>query len=371
MQTIAGSTEPQYIAYTDIFFELSKVLSAFILVFILEFMLTGAVLTVEIALAVQTLLLIAFMSKYLHGGFKRDTAKQWVSRSWLSGYLSQSSFFLTLDVVIILVVVGAQGVLALAYFTVAAVISGLVGLASSLATGLYPKLLKSGEARDAEVVLKLTMLLGIPMLVGAILLADPLLYLYSTKSTSYLIADTMTRILAVSMFIDLISNIADSVLLGTVNVDRGKPKFKELTKSRLFLLPSINVAMGLCYLVTLFFVLTFSISNFSPSASQICVLWALSLVLVKLPFVSYKFWFAKRIAKLRIPSKAIAKYSIGAGMMAIGLIYCLQFVVYGSFYQFLIYPVGLVGVGAVIYTVTLLVIDKDFRQLLRTIFRIR
>jgi O-antigen/teichoic acid export membrane protein len=368
MQTIAGSTEPQHIGYSTIFFESSKVLSAFILVFTLQFMLTGAVLSVEIALVIQITFLIVFMRKYLHGRLKRESAKQWVSQSWLSGYLSQSTFLLTLDVVIVLVVSGALGTLVLAYFTVAAVIGGLVGLAGSLATGLYPKLLKSGGARDVEVVLKLLLLFGIPMLVGTMLIVQPLLYLYGSK---YLIVNTMTRILVASSFVDTISSIADSVLLGTVNVDRGKPKFKELAKSRLFLIPSINFAMGLCYLVALFFVLTFSISNLSPSASQIGILWVLSLLLVKLPFVSYKLLFAKRVAKFRIPWKAIAKYSIGAAIMAIGLIYCLQFVVYGSFYQFLIYPLGLVGVGVVIYTITLLVIDKDFRQLLRTILRIR
>jgi hypothetical protein len=367
MTTIAGSTEPQHIGYSTIFFDSSKVIAAFILVFILQFMLTGAVLSVEIALVIQIAFLTAFMAKYLHGGFKRETARQWVSRSWLSGYLSQSTFLLTLDIIIVVGLAGSQGTLILAYYTVAAVIGALVGLASSLTTGLYPKLLKSGGARDVEVVLKLTLLFGVPMFVGTMLIVGPLLYLYGSK---YMIVDMMTRILAASTFIDLISSIADSVLLGTVNVDRGKPEFKELAKSRLFLIPSINLAMGLCYLVSLFFVLTFSISNFSLGPSQICVLWALVLLLVKIPFASYKFLFAKRVAKFSIPGKAIAKYSIGAAVMALVLIYCLQFVVYGSFYQFLIYPLGLVGVGAATYTITLAVIDKDFRQLLKIILRV-
>jgi hypothetical protein len=369
MNSIAGGIQPQNVGYASISFESVKVILAFILVFTLQLALMGAIFSVQIAVAVQVFILIILMRKHLHGGLRKDVAKQWFSYSWLSGYLSQSTVLLIFDAAIVVALVGPQaGALVLAYFTVAIVISSLVRLAGSLATGLYPKLLTGGKTTDIEVVLNLALLFGIPMLIGTMVLARPLTYLYGPL---YVVVETMTRIFLISTFLDVMSDISDFILLGTVDVDKTKPNFKELVKSRLFLLPSINLAMGACYLVTLYLVLSASILGASLGPVEIGILWAVSLVCVKLPFVLYKLWFSKRVMRFRIPYKPIARYLVAAAIMGIVLISCLQFVVYvPSIYQFFVYPLMLVGIGAVTYLSVLFLIDKEFRRLVRTILRL-
>jgi hypothetical protein len=365
MSSIAGGIKPQNVGYSSISFESVKVFLAFALVFTLQLALIGAILSVEVAVAVQVVILVTLMRKYLHGNLKKDVAKQWFSYSWLSGYLSQSTILLTFDVVIVVALAGSQAAVVLAYFTVAIVIGALVRLAGSLATGLYPKLLRGGKVTDIEVVLSLALMFGIPMLVGTMILARPLIYLYGP---TYIVVETMTRIFVISTFLDVFSDITDFILLGTVDVDKAKPTFRELAKSRLFLLPSVNLVMGSCYLITLYLVLSFFMSGSPLGPVQIGILWAASLVCVKLPFVLYRLWFSRRVTKFRIPYRPIARYLAAAAVMGIVLVSCLQFVVYvPSIYQFFVYPLLLVGIGAVTYLTTLFLIDKEFRRLVRAI----
>jgi O-antigen/teichoic acid export membrane protein len=364
---IAGGTAPQNMAYSEIVFESTKILFAFSLVFSLHLALVGTIVTVEFAILMTIAILIFLSRKYLHSGFRKDVAKQWMSRSWLSGYISQSGTLLSLDTIVVVAVAGLQATTVLAYFTIAITISGMVGLATSLTGGLTPKLLKGGKVTDIEAVLELTLMFGVPMLVGTFVIAGPLVDLFQHQ---YSVATAITRILLFSAFLDLISNLADTVVMGTVDIDKGKPGFKQLAKSKLFLLPSINFIMGAIYLVGLFIILTLSISGMPADAYQISVLWAVVLVVAKVPLVSIKFWLSRRVMKFRIPYRGIAKYLIGSGVMAVILFYSLNFVVYNSsFTKYFFYPLALVGVGSLTYAVVMLLIDKDFRQLARAVLR--
>jgi hypothetical protein len=369
LNQVALGTQAQRVGYGDLAFESTKLLVAYVLVFTLHFALVGAILSVEAGLVFQFIILVALSRKYLRGRFRKDLVKQWMSYSWLSAYVYQSTILVTFDAVIILALAGLQGTLALGYYAVAYPVAALVSYAVWLAVGLSPKLLKGGEATDIETALKLTMLFGIPMLVGILVIADPMVYLYGA---SYSIISTVTRILALSVFLDLIWAIADSVATMTVNIDRGKPDFKRLVKSRLFLLPSINLAMGISYLVALFLVLSYCLSAFALSVEQIFALWIVTMLIVKSIFGVFKLWVARRVVPFRIPYRAIAKYAAAAAVMAVVLMLCLPYVVYvEQIQQFVVYPLGLVGVGTASYLLVMLLIDKEFRQLVKAILRQR
>jgi hypothetical protein len=367
MTYIGQSIKPEYWGYSEIVYEPVKLLLAFMFVVVLDLALLGAVLTVEIALAMQFLTLITLSWRHFHSGFRKDVAKRWLSYSWLSAFISESTVLLTFDATIVVAILGAQAADVLAYFTVALSLSGLVGIAGALAGSLTTKLLRGGEATDVEVILKLTLLFGIPILVGGILLARPLVYIFP----AYLAAVSIVTVLMLSTFLDMISSIADSVVQGSVNVDKGKAGFKELTKSKLFLLPSINFLTGASYLIVLYLVLSSTLAGPLPSADQVAFLWSIVLLLVKLPFVAYKFWLSRRVVRFRIPFKAVAKYIIGTVPMAIVLIYLIYFtpfLVYvpsGKALQYLPYPLTLIGIGAITYLAVMLIIDKEFRQLAR------
>jgi O-antigen/teichoic acid export membrane protein len=370
LNSVSSGTQPQYMGYAEASFELVKVAAGFFLVFILSLSLVGAIFSVEVALLVQVLVLLLLTRRYLRGTFKADAAKQWISHSWLSGYMTQSSILSNLDAVIIVAVSGLLNTLVLAYYTVASSISATVGLAAALATGLAPRLLKGGKATSVELVLRLTFLFGIPMLIGSFVLVQPMLSLFGSKYTP-LVSSLMllARILIVAAFIDLFSNIADVTLMGTVDVDKGKPGFKELAKSNLSLVPTVNFGMGASYLLILYVLLRLLMPT-AATADQIAILWGIAYLAVRIPFVLFKFLWSKRVVKFGIPYKAIAKYLVASVVMALVVTYCLRFVVYGlSIYEFWIYPVALVGVGAAVYGVLMVVIDKEFRQLLKAIVR--
>jgi O-antigen/teichoic acid export membrane protein len=367
MIEIASGTRMQDVGYGEMAYESVKLSVAFVLVFMLHLGLTGAILSVEMGLALQFIIQVVLLRKYLRGKFRKDLAKQWISYSWLSAYISQSTILVSFDAAIVVAVAGLQATTVLAYFTVASAVGALVGLSAWLASGLSPKLLKGGQARDIEVILKLTLLFGIPMLFGLLMIAGPMLYLYGS---TYSIVITITRILALSAFLDSILVIADTVVGCTVDIDKGKPNFKELVSSRLFRLPSINFVMGLCYLVVLYVSLTYLLPASTISPEQIASLWAASLVFLKLLFGIFKLWYARRVIRFGIPLRAIARYIIAAAMMAVVLALCLPFVAYvPAIQQFIIYPLALIGIGAASYSVVMLLIDREFRQLVRTVLR--
>jgi hypothetical protein len=369
MTYIGTSIKPEYWGYSEIVYEPVKLLLAFISVVVLGLALLGAVLTVEIALAMQFLTLFILSRKYLHSGFRKDVAKQWVSYSWLSGYISESAVLLTFDAAVVLIVLGARGAVALGYILVASSISNLVGIAGAIASSLPIKLLRGGEGTDVETVLRLTLLFGIPILAGGLILARPITYIFP----AYITLVPIVMVLMLSAFLDIISSIADSVVQGATKIDKGKPKFKELAKSRLFLLPSINFVTGGSYLVVLYLVFSSSFVGPSLGSDQVAFIWSIVLLLVKLPFVLCKFWLSKRVIRFRIPYKAILKYCIGAVPMALVLVYLIYFspfLVYvpsGKALQYIPYPLVLIGIGAIAYVSVMLLIDREFRQLVRIV----
>jgi hypothetical protein len=369
MTYIGLSIKPEYWGYSEMVYEPVKLLLAFISVVVLGFALLGAVLTVEIALLMQFLTLIILSRKHLHSGFKKDVAKQWMSYSWLSGYISESAVLLTFDAAIVVSVLGTQAADVLGYFLVASSISGLVGIAGAIASSLPVKLLRGGEGTDVETVLRLTLLFGVPILAGGLILARPLTYIFP----AYVAAVSIVRVLMLSAFLDTISSIADSVVQSSVNIDKGKAKFKELAKSKLFLLPSINFLTGGSYLIALYLVFSTSFAGPSLAPDQLAYLWSIVLLLVKLPFVLYKFWLSRRVIRFRIPYKAVLKYCIGAipmGIVLVYLIYFSPFLVYvpsGKALQYIPYPLALIGIGAITYVSVMLLIDKEFRQLVRIV----
>jgi hypothetical protein len=156
-----------------------------------------------------------------------------------------------------------------------------------------------------------------------------------------------------------------------VNIDKGKAGFKQLVKSKLFLLPSINFLMSASYLTVLYLVLSSALTGSLPSSYQLALLWAIVLLIVKVPFVLYRLWLSKRMSGFKIPYKAIAKYSIGATVMAMVLaylIYFTPFLVYvpsGKATEYIPYPLMLIAIGAITYSIIMLLIDKEFRQLTR------
>jgi hypothetical protein len=134
-------------------------------------------------------------------------------------------------------------------------------------------------------------------------------------------------------------------------------------------MPSINFLTGASYLVALFLTLTAILSNSSPSIFELALVWSIVFFLVKIPFILYKFWLSKRVARFRIPFVAIAKYCAGSAVMALVLIYVMYFtpfLVYvpsGSVRAFILYPLILIGVGSIVYFVLMFGIDSEFRQL--------
>jgi hypothetical protein len=377
MSYVGGNIKPEYIGYSGLAYELTKLFSSVILVVILGLSLVGAVLTVEIALAMQVLALVILSWKHLHSGFRKKLAKRWVSHSWLSGLMSNSTVLMTFDAALVLVLAAPQlsepiALETVGYFALALAISQLVSIAGSVAGNLTTKLLKGGQATDVEVMLRLALLLGIPILAGGLLLARSLVYVVAP---AYSVIVPIVRVLMLSTFVDIISSMSDSVIQGTTNIDKKEVGFKELAKSRLFLLPSINLLMGASYLVMLYLVLSTALSNSSPSIFELGFLWSIVFLLVKLPFVLYKFGLAKKVAKFRIPYRSIAKYSLGSVVMVFALIYVMYFtpfLVYvssESARDFIVYPIILIGIGSIIYSTLMLVIDKEFRQLARIVIR--
>jgi len=143
-------------------------------------------------------------------------------------------------------------------------------------------------------------------------------------------------------------------------------RFKDFTKSRLFLLPTVNLAYGISYLATLG-VVTYLALSLRFEAGVVAFYWALTQLLVMLPFFIYKGLLARSIIRFNIPWRAVALY-LAASLLMVAMLQLLKFeITYTpSIYIFIFDAIRLVGAGVGVYFLILYILDPYFRGIVRS-----
>ncbi|MGB9728287.1 MAG: hypothetical protein ACP5GU_00045 [Thermoprotei archaeon] len=364
LNSLIFSVDPEKGSLAFLFSEISKVIIAIIVVSFIGLNIINALFIVFIALFIQNSGLFFYAKKYImRSSFNKSIALNIIKNSWIPFYSSISGFLGMLDGIIIATITGSTEFIA--YYKNAAAVASLIGYASPIIGVLYPKILGSDqETHEIHIknTLDLLFMIVIPSSLGVFILAKPILYILRPD---YMKVTEIAQILIISQIISLISYVAQSALLGMETADLNNYSFKELKKSLLIKVPTINILSNILYItgVTLTSLIFFLIKN------MVNYVTILSLInIISQAINSYILWaMLNRRIKITLNYKLSIKYFIASLLMSVIIYYMQQTIKFVSIYETAPELFLVIGTGALIYFITLYIISKEFRALTRTI----
>ena len=361
INSLALGFKPQVAQYGAMSFEIIKTVIAYLLVLLLRMRLVGAFISVTFAFVAKALIEFLMLRDAEWKSFNPGFLKDVIRLSWLPLYSTFVSSLASLDVIIVTALLGET--VSIGFWTAAFTIGNLPSIAWSLSAGLYPRLLREVRVKDVELSTRLVYMLSTPIMLGVILIAEPLLNILRPEYTAVWPA---ASILAVNSYILGISLISSTSLMGSEDVELKNKAFKPYLKSVLFKLPSLKLVKFTVYLAML---VTF-FSVFKPdTVSATVTLWAAIRLLANLPFSLFvAYWSAKRL-KWSPPFKQMGKYLVLSLFMVPPVLltkpHSLSIQAVNAFLEL----APSILLGASVYLGLLYVFDREFRSLVWGLLR--
>lgn len=354
LEALASGHRPDLLQYGFMLFEISKIIFGIFFVLLLKMGFYGVLISVMLAYATQATFLAIQQLRLLMPSIDWKIATQWIKSSWLPAYALVPHTLMALDAFVVTMLAGSTE--PIAYWRAAQVIFGMVGYSVYLASALYPKLLSGGGVKDIEVALKLVLMFIVPMVVGAFTLAKPLL---GILRSDYIVASDILRIGIFATAIYSISNVLGSAITGLEEVDKdGKLSFHKLLRSKLFLLPSINMVTSSIYIIFIY-IFTQSILSTSRESAYLSIPFYanVALLIIHTFTLAYLYILIKRSLNFSFPKASLLKYVAASSPMAV------VFYLYPPSGSIMTVVEALLG-GCIYFSI-LFVIDKESRELVK------
>jgi O-antigen/teichoic acid export membrane protein len=344
---------PHVIGYGLLIAEGCKVVLGYILIIVFQRPLLGAKLSLITAFALQTF----YYLNLLKGDFTHRVNWTYV-REWLKGSIVNIYHIVGNQIMafvfILLFTYGGEG--ARSNYGAAGQIANVVTYASSLAFALYPKLLANRKPEDIPTSLKTVFMFAIPMTVGVIVLSDS--YVIIIKDI-YQDAWPILIVLAINAFLGTASNLFSAILFGVEQVDeRARISFRRLVKSRLFIVFSLPYLQSAIILPTAFYALTANMQNESVQAAI-----SISLIITFTDLVTclIRYVITRQMVTFTLPWRNLGKYVFASLVMAT-VFYLLPHPTR------ILFTLGMTAIGGIVYFTSLMVIDREARTLVLSIW---
>ncbi len=202
--SVVAGHRPVVLGYAVIFSEAAKLAVAYPLLVVFKVGIDGVVLAVMVANLAQAIASAALAGDATSSPVNIEQGRRWLAHSWLP-MLTTLPLMLGIADTYIASLVDANTVL-VGHYQAAFSVATLAGYSLYLASAMYPLLLKGGSDEVTAMTLDLALAFGIPMAVGAAVLASPVLHLLNSK---YLDASTALGILAVAALVNTVSVVFD------------------------------------------------------------------------------------------------------------------------------------------------------------------
>ncbi len=354
---VQGS-RPVLLGYSTIPFELAKVGIAYYLVVIHKIGLQGAIFALAAAYAAQDILLVYGIRDKLGGRVDIRRIGKWVKAGWVPLLTSGVGRIWSFDAIIVALMIGSAEPVGL--FQGARVFTAIILYSEIFLRVLYPKLIRDRSASDVGVAFRLQTLLGAPMVLGTLVLAEEML---SVLGPGYTSSSMILRLLSIVALIEGIEHLMHFVLYGAETSD-SKPtglSFANLRSSWLVKLPLLDLTKAVAYVV----VLAGSLYFFAiPSSSQdVALVWAGAYTAIAIPYTFVKVFFARRLLPHSLPLKDVLTYLLASVGMALVLFWqkaALPVAGSGAT-ETLIRLSTLVGLGAAVYFFSVYLLNPYFR----------
>ena len=364
LSAIGISHKPQGVSYSILSFEVSKLPFGFGFVYLAELGLVGAIVATIIASLIKTIILLITVREQLVNSIKKQFVKFWLKLSWIPLYANGSGLVFTLDVLVFSLL--TNSLIGLAFWGVSNAAANLVAHSGNISQALGPKLLATQREEFAQQNLKRLMFFAIPLFVGSIVFAKPMLHVLNPL---YIEGIMILYLLSVRTFFNVLMNVFFNIIvsLETVDID-GTTSFKKYLKSKLFFIPTLNYLHTGSYVGILAIFLIFS-ASWNLRDIDLVTIWAAILLITTIPFMLYSLIIVQKHHKISLPYKSILKLSSSALISSI-IIYIVQDLVLvyeDSVFDFLPQLIPLLILGGGIYFGIAYVLDASTRTFVKTI----
>ncbi len=363
---IVSGYDPIVQGYSTMASEICKLAFAYPLLIVFHVGIDGVIVALMAANFAQAATSTVLARGALQMPFDPEAGRRWLRRSWLPSLSTLPYILGVADTFIASLVAG--GTTTVGFYQAAFSVATLAGYSYFLGAALYPLLLRGGAGSEElpTITLDLSLLFGIPMAVGAAVLAKPILFVLNPK---YVVSTTALEILAFAALVNAMAVILDQILWGRERVDVDESAgFSHFLHSDLFFVFLVETGSAVTYLVAVFvIVLTGNASG--TSQTTIIDLWAAAQLVVFSVFVAARVVRIRKRGKLSL-RPSFAYYVAGSAIMGIflavagGLLdYSLHALAFGE-------EVAAIALtGFAIYFAFLLATEKDFRRLVRVVLK--
>lgn len=362
LEGLAGATKPQVRYLAFIAFELSKVVIGYLLMVYFGMGIVGAFLTLLLSQLIQVLLLLHFLKTFFGSIHLKDAIK------WFKGFAIPtlgmiSSIISGMDMMLGPLIYGS--LIPAAYWYASLAFATLLSYHGSFGEALYPRLLATGNEEDVRITLRLSFLVGLPMLLGGLTIRQDALTLLRKEYVQ--VASTLV-LLMFSYWLSGFHSIFGCAITGLEKVDVGRSiGIIGYVKSRLFRYTSMLTINNLSYIVMVAVLSYYARINAMDSIG-LTFLWAMAHLMSTLIAIVVDLRYLKwKIEPLNVFSLT-SKYSAASATMAMLVYFVLR--IYPSSDVALIQGIRmLLGViaGVVIYFGILYFIDKDAHTLVNRV----
>jgi O-antigen/teichoic acid export membrane protein len=362
--SVVAGHRPVVLGYAVIFSEVAKLAVAYPLLIVFKVGIDGVIFSVMVANLAQAVASVAMAGDAVSSPINFEQGRKWLANSWLP-ILTTLPLFLGIADTYVASLAASDTVL-VGYYQAAFSVASLAGYSLYLASAMYPLLLKGSDHKVTAMTLDLALSFGIPMAVGAAVLATPILHLLNPV---YLDASTALGILAMAALGNTVSSVFDQVLLGKDRVDVDETaKFADYLRSSILFVAKVNIALAAFYVAAVYLSIVGGLAS-GLSKAETLDLWALAQLGVFIVGISIKARRIRKVEQIIVP-RSIGYYVGSAGTMAV-LLYLLKgFISYARGTFFLTLELVVVsGIGVGVYAAIVLTLDKDLRAFVRKALR--
>ncbi|HEV2389918.1 MAG TPA: hypothetical protein VGS04_04255, partial [Nitrososphaerales archaeon] len=355
---VVAGHRPVVLGYAVIFSEAAKLSVGYPLLVIFKVGIDGVILAVLVANLAQSVASVALAGDATSNPVSFEQGKKWLTHSWLP-LLTTLPYMLGIADTFVASLADRNTIL-VAHYQAAFSVAALAGYSLYLASAMYPLLLKGGSDDVTTMTLDLALAFGIPMAVGAAVLAGPILHLLN--NFLYLDASLALGILAMAALANTVTSFFDQVLLGKDRVDVDESaKFSDYLRSSILFVAKVNLALCLVYLASVYLSVAVGLAYGLSTASTI-ELWALAQLAIFVTGILIKARRIRRVGKLVAPP-SIGYYILGAGLMAVVTYLLEPLIIYGRGTFFLAFELVVVGgAGLAAYGAFVLALDRTLRE---------
>jgi O-antigen/teichoic acid export membrane protein len=365
LESCLRAKRPQAIGYGLLLEEAVKLSLAYLFILRLhQNVLIGAMLSLILAAAFQTLFYLKLFSKELRQKVQWSYVREWLKGSTALIY-NAVGIQLGNFVLILLLIYGTQS--GRGDYLAATTFATIIGYSSSLAFALYPKLLAQNSLKEITASLKTVLMFALPLVAIVISMSPSLLTVLKVVvgkngmvSFPYRAAWPVLIVLSIDALISLLSTFYTNVVYGIEKLDEeAKIPLRKLFKSKMFKLLTLPYIQAAIILPTTLYILgQFANGQDVRAATYVAIIIAVSHAILFL----LTYLIMGTSVRIVVPWGSIGKYVFASSVTAV-LLYVLPHP------ATLGLTIATAILGAAVYSAIALAIDRDARILVRSILQ--